>query len=51
MQRVHLKLQSDMADVDRYPGDEDLTKSLETMDYGEPNGITRDNYFSDSIFC
>ena len=45
MQRVHLKLQSDMADVDRYPGDEDLTKSLETMDYGEPNGITRDNYF------
>lgn len=36
---------SDMADVDRYPGDEDLTKSLETMDYGEPNGITRDNYF------
>lgn len=45
MQRVHLKLQSDMADVDRYPGDEDLTKSLETMDYGEPNGITGDNYF------
>lgn len=45
MQRVHLKLQSDMADVDRYPGNEDLTKSLETMDYGEPNGITGDNYF------
>ena len=44
MQRVHLKLQSDMADVDRYPGDEDLTKSLESMDYSEPNGITRDNY-------
>lgn len=44
MQRVHLKLQSDKADSDRYPGDEDLTKSLETMDYGEPNGITGDNY-------
>lgn len=44
MQRVHLKLQSDMADVDRYPGDEELTKSLETMNYSETNGITGDNY-------
>lgn len=44
MQRVHLKLQSDTADIDRYPGDEDLTKVLETMDYSEPNGITGDNY-------
>lgn len=44
MQRVHLKLQSDMADIDRYPGDEDLTKLLETLDYGEPRSITGDNY-------
>lgn len=44
MQRVHLKLQSDTADIDRYPGDEDLTKLLETLDYGEPRSITGDNY-------
>lgn len=44
MQRVHLKLQSDTADIDRYPGDEDLTKLLEALDYGDPRSITGDNY-------
>ena len=45
MQRVHLKLQSDTADKDRYPGDESLTKLLETVDYSVSDGITGDNYF------
>lgn len=44
MQRVHLKLQSDTADVDRYPGDDTLTDLLEAIDYKESNGITGDNY-------
>lgn len=44
MQRVHLKLQSDMADLDRYPGDRNLTESLESLNYGELNGITGDSY-------
>lgn len=45
MQRVHLKLQSDTADKDRYPGDESLTKLLEAVDYSVSDGITGDNYF------
>lgn len=45
MQRVHLKLQYDMANHDRYPEDEDLAEMLEKIDYSEPNGITGDNYF------
>ncbi len=45
MQRIHLKLQSDTADIDRYPGDEDLSELLEAMDYGVPEGIAGDNYF------
>lgn len=44
MQRVHLKLQFDTADVDRYPGDEELTKLLDGLDYSEATGITGDNY-------
>ena len=44
MQRVHLKLQSDTADKDRYPGDESLAKLLETVDYSAPEGITGENY-------
>ena len=44
MQRVHLKLQSDTADVDRYPGDEELTRVLGALDYSEVAGLTGDNY-------
>lgn len=44
MQRVHLKLQSDTADIDRYPGDGAITEILETIDYSVPDGITGDNY-------
>lgn len=33
MQRVHLKMQSDTADVDRYPDDETVTELLRSMDY------------------
>ena len=44
MQRVHLKLQSDTGNIDRYPRDENLTKLLDSLDYSEPNGITGDNY-------
>lgn len=44
MQRIHLKLQVETADVDRYPGDATLSKLLENIDYNVPEGITGDNY-------
>lgn len=44
MQRVHLKIQSDTANVDRYPGDETLSNLLEDIDYSDLSGITGDNY-------
>lgn len=44
MQRVHLKLQSDTGNIDRYPGDENLAELLDSLDYGKPIGITGDNY-------
>lgn len=37
MQRVHLKMQSDTADVDRYPDDEKVTELLCSMDYRKAN--------------
>lgn len=33
MQRVHLKMQSDTSDKDRYPGDEKISSRLQNMDY------------------
>lgn len=44
MQRVHLKLQSDTGNKDRYPGDENLAELLDSLDYSKPIGITGDNY-------
>lgn len=44
MQRVHLKLQSDTGNIDRYPGDENLAELLDSLDYSKPIGITGDNY-------
>ena len=45
MQRVHLKMQSNTADTDRYPGDESLAELLVSVDYSVSDGITGDNYF------
>lgn len=45
MQRVHLKLQSDTADIDHYPYDDALSELLEKIDYSAEDGITGDNYF------
>src|SRR5690554_2013207 len=33
MQRVHLKMQNDISDTERYPGDEEIVKLLDNMDY------------------
>ena len=33
MQRIHLKMQSDMSDIDRYPGDEKISEKLYDLDY------------------
>ena len=33
MQRVHLRMQSDTSDKDRYSGDEDISSRLQNMDY------------------
>ena len=33
MQRVHLRMQSDTAGKDRYPGDEEIAELLQNMDY------------------
>lgn len=45
MQRVHLSLQSETSDIDRYPGDFDLSDRLEGLNYLSDNGITADKYF------
>jgi len=45
MQRVHLKLQSNTSDVDRYPNDETLSSILDEIDYAEAKDITEDKYF------
>ena len=45
MQRIHLKLQSNTSDVDRYPGDEVLSSMLDEIDYADEKGITADKYF------
>ena len=37
MQRIHLRLQQQTSDVDRYPGDECIAKLLQDMDYFEAN--------------
>lgn len=33
MQRVHLRMQQETSDIDRYPGDEKITELLQNMDY------------------
>lgn len=45
MQRIHLKIQEQTANIDRYPGDEELSEILDSLDYANPNGITGDNHF------
>ncbi|WP_156956487.1 helicase-related protein [Stenoxybacter acetivorans] len=40
MQRIHLKLQSDTSNIDRYPGDEQISELLRYMNYRE---ISDDN--------
>lgn len=44
MQRVHLELQRQTASSDRYPGDEELSGLLDTLDYTSPEGLTADKY-------
>lgn len=42
MQRIHLKMQADMANEDRYDGDEEIAKRLLELDYRtEPDNNTR----------
>lgn len=45
MQRVHLALQGVTSDVDRYPGDEELSKLFAGLDYLVDDGITGNKYF------
>ena len=45
MQRVHLKLQAQTSAQDRYPGDEELSKLLLSIDYHADDGATSDQYY------
>lgn len=45
MQRVHLKLQSNTSDIDRYPNDTELSSLLDNIDYADDKDITSDKYF------
>lgn len=38
MQRIHLDIQSKTSNIDRYPGDEDLSKILDALDYSDADG-------------
>lgn len=44
MQRVQLKLQGETSKKDRYPGDAELSKMLEEINYMEDRGLTEDQY-------
>lgn len=37
MQRVHLRMQQETSDIDRYPSDEKITELLQNMDYRSQN--------------
>lgn len=45
MQRVHLTLQSETSNMDRYPGDSELSEILDNIDYSISEGITDDRHF------
>lgn len=45
MQRVHLELQKQTSDIDRYPDDETVAGLLDGIDYGKEEGLTKDKYF------
>lgn len=45
MQRVHLQLQKETADHDRYPYDDELNDLLDSIDYIKNEGLTKDVYF------
>lgn len=38
MQRIHLDIQSKTSNIDRYPGDEDLAKILDALNYSDASG-------------
>lgn len=44
MQRVHLTLQNQTSNRDRYPYDEELTEKLDSIDYANDSGLTGDKY-------
>lgn len=45
MQRVHLSLQAQTSQKDRYPYDEELTDLLDAIDYCSEKGITSNQYY------
>ena len=45
MQRVHLRMQTETSSTDRYPGDGELSKILESIDYKDSKGLTGDVYY------
>lgn len=45
MQRVHLKIQSNTSNEDRYPGDAELSGILGKINYSEDGDYTVDEYF------
>ncbi len=45
MQRVHLRIQAETANEDRYPDDQELSAILKSLHYDDDNGFTSDVYF------
>lgn len=45
MQRIHLSIQEKMSNVDRFPGDEELSTLLENIDYADDSGLAGDNHY------
>lgn len=45
MQRAHLSLQEHTSNIDRYPGDEELSSILESLDYDLEESFTKNQYF------
>lgn len=45
MQRVHLTLQEQTSNIDRYPDDAELSIILDSIDYSACEGLTEDKYF------
>ena len=44
MQRIHIRLQSDTANKDRYPGDIELTRLMDSIDYKTNDGLCADKH-------